>query len=392
LVVSQSRRPAAAFAQLDRLRPAAVSQASAAVTAQKGAAPRDGAAPAIVMKGVWKVFGARAPEAMQAIRHERLDKGEVAGRFGCVVGVADVSISVARGEIFCVMGLSGSGKSTLIRHINRLLEPSAGEIFVDGENIMAKTPAELRALRARKIGMVFQSFGLLPHRTVRDNVALPLEIRSASKQERFDIAEAALAKVNLSGWGDRYCHELSGGMQQRVGLARALAADSAILLMDEPFSALDPLIRRQLQDEFLALSRSMGKTVVFITHDLDEAIRIGDRIAIMKDGVIIQTDTPEEIVTAPKHDYVAKFVADISRLKVITARRVMEPLGSFAARDGSKADVERFRKVSAQAPLADLVELAAESPAPLAVIDGGAIVGIVERQHLLDGLRKGETS
>jgi glycine betaine/proline transport system ATP-binding protein len=359
---------------------------------RRGAGPKDGAAPAIVMSGVWKVFGARAPEAMQAIVRERLDKEQVSSRFGCVVGVADVSISIARGELFCVMGLSGSGKSTLIRHINRLLEPSAGEIFVDGENIMAKAPAELRALRARKIGMVFQSFGLLPHRTVRDNVALPLEIQAASKQERFDIAEAALAKVNLSGWGDRFCHELSGGMQQRVGLARALAADSAILLMDEPFSALDPLIRRQLQDEFLALSRSMGKTVVFITHDLDEAIRIGDRIAIMKDGVIIQIGTPEEIVTAPRHDYVADFVADISRLKVITARRIMEPLGSFAERGGSKADIEQFRKVPSQSPLADLVELAAQDPAPLAVTDGGSVVGIVERQHLLDGLRKGGTS
>jgi glycine betaine/proline transport system ATP-binding protein len=345
---------------------------------------------AIVMKDVWKVFGARAPEAMTAILSERLDKDEVVKRFGCVVGVADVSISVAPGEIFCVMGLSGSGKSTLIRHINRLLEPSAGKIFVDGEDILAKTPAELRALRSRKIGMVFQSFGLLPHRTVRDNVALPLEIQAADKQRRFDAAEAALAKVNLSGWGDRYCHELSGGMQQRVGLARALAANSAILLMDEPFSALDPLIRRQLQDEFLALSRSMGKTVVFITHDLDEAIRIGDRIAIMKDGVIIQIDTPEEIVTAPKHEYVAKFVADISRLTVITARRVMEPVESFKARDHSALDVDQLRKVTSQQPLAELVELAAQDAAPLAVTDGsGVVVGIVDRQALLEGLRKG---
>lgn len=344
---------------------------------------------AIVMNDVWKVFGARAPEAMTAILREHLDKDEVVKRFGCVVGVADVSVSVAPGEIFCVMGLSGSGKSTLIRHINRLLEPSAGKIFVDGEDIMAKTPSELRALRSRKIGMVFQSFGLLPHRTVRDNVALPLEIQAASKQRRFDVAEAALAKVNLSGWGDRYCHELSGGMQQRVGLARALAADSAILLMDEPFSALDPLIRRQLQDEFLALSRSIGKTVVFITHDLDEAIRIGDRIAIMKDGVIIQIDTPEEIVTAPKHEYVAKFVADISRLTVITARRIMEPVESFRARDRSMLDIDRLRKVASQQPLAELVELAAQDAAPLAVTDGGGIVGIVDRQALLEGLRKG---
>ena len=346
---------------------------------------------AIIMKGVWKIFGASAPEAMAAILRDGLDKDEVAKRFGCVVGVADVSIAVRPGEIFCVMGLSGSGKSTLIRHINRLLDPSAGEIFVDGENVMAKSPDELRALRSRKIAMVFQSFGLLPHRTVRDNVALPLEIQAANKQRRFDAAEAALAKVNLSGWGDRYCHELSGGMQQRVGLARALAADPAILLMDEPFSALDPLIRRQLQDEFLALSRSMGKTVIFITHDLDEAIRIGDRIAIMKDGVIVQIDTPEEIVTSPKHDYVAKFVADISRLKVITAGRIMESVETFRSRYHPELDVERLRRVDSREPLAELVELAAQDAAPLAVTDpDGSVVGVIDRQILLDGLRKGE--
>jgi glycine betaine/proline transport system ATP-binding protein len=348
--------------------------------------------PVVAMKGVWKVFGERALEAMKAVHRESLNKQQVSERFGCVVGVADISISVARGEIFCVMGLSGSGKSTLLRHVNRLLEPSAGEIFVDGENVMAMSPAELRALRARKIGMVFQSFGLLPHRTVRDNVALPLEIQMASKQQCFDVAEAALAKVNLSGWGDRYSHELSGGMQQRVGLARALAADPAILLMDEPFSALDPLIRRQLQDEFLALSRSMGKTVIFITHDLDEAIRIGDRIAIMKDGSIIQVGTPEGIVTEPKHDYVAKFVADISPLNVITARRVMQPLARFEPREGGPS-FARLRKVAERDVLSTLVEIAAENPDPLAVENTeGNIVGIVDRQSLLQGLRKGRES
>jgi glycine betaine/proline transport system ATP-binding protein len=337
------------------------------------------------MKGLWKIFGSREQEALSAVLRYGLGKDEVAARFGCVLGVADVNISVARGEIFCVMGLSGSGKSTLLRHVNRLLEPSAGEILLDGEDIMAKSPAELRALRSRKIGMVFQSFGLLPHRTVRDNVALPLEIQAASKQRRFDVAEAALARVNLAGWADRYCHELSGGMQQRVGLARALAADPAILLMDEPFSALDPLIRRQLQDEFLALTRSMEKTVIFITHDLDEAIRIGDRIAIMKDGVVLQIDTPEEIVTSPKHDYVAKFVAEIARMNVITARRVMDPVEHHPG-----LNMDRLARVSERDSLAALVELAAQSPEPLAVTDKtGEIVGIVDRQCLLDGLRRG---
>jgi glycine betaine/proline transport system ATP-binding protein len=348
------------------------------------------APPAIMMKGVWKFFGDLDRAAMEAILRDRLDSRAIAERFGCVLGVADINISVARGEIFCVMGLSGSGKSTLLRHINRLLEPSTGDVLVDGESIMAKSPSELRALRARKIGMVFQSFGLLPHRTVRDNVALPLEIQSVTKQRRFDAAEEALAKVNLSGWGDRYCHELSGGMQQRVGLARALAADSSILLMDEPFSALDPLIRRQLQDEFLALSRSMNKTVVFITHDLDEAIRIGDRIAIMKDGVIVQVGIPEEIVAAPTHEYVARFVADISRLNVVTARRIMMPVAAYLARGGVQLDTAHLVQVSEHDPLAIVVKLAARSLDPLAVTDGGGnIVGIIDRQLLLEGLSKG---
>ncbi len=343
---------------------------------------------AIHLKGVWKLFGARKEEALAAIRAEGLGKREVAERFNCTVGVSDVNLSVAPGEIFCVMGLSGSGKSTLIRHINRLLEPSAGEILVDGEDIMAKSPAELRAIRARKIGMVFQSFGLLPHRTVRDNVALPLEIQEASRQRRFDVAESALQKVNLGGWGDHYCHELSGGMQQRVGLARALAADPAILLMDEPFSALDPLIRRQLQDEFVALSRGMGKTVVFITHDLDEAIRIGNRIAIMKDGAILQSGTPEEIVAHPADPYVAEFVAHISPLDVLTARNAMETPERFRQRTGDGGPAGA-RTVPAAFPMADLVALSAASPEPITVLDeAGTVSGFVDRQSLLAVLGK----
>jgi glycine betaine/proline transport system ATP-binding protein len=346
-----------------------------------------GGEPLIVMKGVWKIFGARQQEALAAIRSDGVGKQEIAERFNCVVGVADVNLSVRRGEIFCVMGLSGSGKSTLIRHINRLLEPTAGEIFVDGENVMAKSPAALRSLRSHKIGMVFQNFGLLPHRTVRDNVALPLEIQRASRQNRFEIAEAALATVNLAGWGDRYCHELSGGMQQRVGLARALAADPAILLMDEPFSALDPLIRRQLQDEFLSLSEAMGKTVVFITHDLEEAVRIGDRIAVMKDGVILQTGTPEEVVTTPEHDYVAKFVADISRLNILTAKSIMEPVDAYQAHSPELAP-STLPAVEVDQTLADLVDMAAKAQGPIAVHNGDAIVGIVDTAAILNGLRR----
>jgi glycine betaine/proline transport system ATP-binding protein len=348
-----------------------------------------GGTPLIVMKDVWKIFGARQAEALAAIRKDGAGKQEIAERFDCVVGVADVNISVNRGEIFCVMGLSGSGKSTLVRHINRLLEPTAGEIFVDGENVMTKSPADLRSLRSHKIGMVFQNFGLLPHRTVRDNVALPLEIQRASRQQRFDIAESALAKVNLAGWGDRYCHELSGGMQQRVGLARALAADPAILLMDEPFSALDPLIRRQLQDEFLSLSEAMGKTVVFITHDLDEAVRIGDRIAVMKDGVILQTGTPEEVVTRPQHEYVARFVAEISRLNILTAQSIMEPVGGYQARNPQLVPAD-LPSVRADQTLADLVDIAARQPGLIAVRDADGIVGVVDTAAILNGLKRKE--
>lgn len=346
-----------------------------------------GGEPLIVMKDVWKIFGARRQEALAAIQREKIGKQEISERFDCVVGVAEVNLSVDRGEIFCIMGLSGSGKSTLVRHINRLLEPTSGEIFVDGENVVTKSAADLRALRSHKIGMVFQNFGLLPHRTVRDNVALPLEIQRASRQSRFDIAESALAKVNLAGWGDRYCHELSGGMQQRVGLARALAADPAILLMDEPFSALDPLIRRQLQDEFLLLSQAMGKTVVFITHDLEEAVRIGDRIAVMKDGEILQTGTPEEVVTRPRHDYVAKFVAEISRLNILTAKSIMNPVEAYMARD-PELDLSALPAVRAHQVLADVVDIAAMQPGPIAVREDGAVVGIIDTRAILNGLKR----
>lgn len=288
----------------------------------------------VVTRNVWKIFGSRADEAMAAVRKENLSKAEVLERFGTVVGVRDVSIFVGEGEIFCIMGLSGSGKSTLVRHINRLIEPTGGEILINGVDVGGLNAEDLRAMRADKIGMVFQNMALLPHRKVRDNVALSLELRNIDAYTRVQVAENVIELVDLQGYGDRMPHELSGGMQQRVGLARAMAAAPDILLMDEPFSALDPLIRCGLQDEFLELFKKMKKATLFITHDLDEAIRMGARIASIKDGEIVQTGTPEDIVTNPADQYVSDFVAGISKLKLLFAHTVMEPLEAFEAKHG----------------------------------------------------------
>ena len=269
----------------------------------------------IKLTDVWKIFGARANEAMAAIKSEGIGKPDVLERFQCVVGVQGASFDVDRGEIFCIMGLSGSGKSTLVRHVNRLIEPTAGKIELLGRDISSLSASELRSVRSRQIGMVFQHMALMPHRSVRDNVAYPLEIRKVAKSKRWAVSDHVLSLVDLTGYEHRLPAELSGGMQQRVGIARALASDPEILLMDEPFSALDPLIRMQLQDQFKALVSQLKKTTLFITHDLDEAIRIGNRIAIMKDGVIKQIGTPEQIVMEPADDYVREFVQGISKLK-----------------------------------------------------------------------------
>ncbi len=286
---------------------------------------------AIELNNVWKIFGTRAEEALKAVQSSSLSKAEMLSEFNCVLGVANANMQIEAGEIFCVMGLSGSGKSTLVRHINRLLEPTAGSIHVNGVDVMAMNPQELRNYRNANIAMVFQNFGLMPHRSVLDNIAMPLEIRGISKNQRLEAAERCIELVELGGWGNKFAHELSGGMQQRVGLARALASDPEILLMDEPFSALDPLIRRQLQNQFMQLAAQMKKTTVFITHDLDEAVRIGAHIAIMRDGAVVQIGTPEEIVMHPADDYVADFVAGISRLKVVRAHAVMQPIEAITA-------------------------------------------------------------
>lgn len=338
-------------------------------------------------RNVWKIFGDKAEEAMQAVRRENLSKADVLERYNCVVGVRDVSISVAEGEIFCIMGLSGSGKSTLVRHVNRLIEPTGGEILINGIDVGGLGPEELRAMRADKIGMVFQNMALLPHRTVRDNIAFALELRNVDAFTRGNVADRAIDLVHLQGYGDRYPSELSGGMQQRVGLARAMAADPDILLMDEPFSALDPLIRRGLQDEFLDLSRTMKKTTLFITHDLDEAIRMGNRIAIMKDGEIVQTGTPEEIVTRPADDYVADFVAGISKLKLVFAHTVMQPLAAYEASGRKMPPLETCPQAGPDDDLDVLVGLSVDQDNPIVIVSDGGPVGVVTKDALLRGIQ-----
>jgi len=347
----------------------------------------DGADAVVVARHVWKIFGERADAALDAAQHRGLSKDEILARFEAVVGVRDVSIRVGKGEIFCIMGLSGSGKSTLVRHINRLIEPTSGEILINGVDVGGLGPEALRALRADNIGMVFQNMALLPHRSVRDNVAFALELRNVDAFTRSQAANEVIDLVGLQGYGDRMPAELSGGMQQRVGLARALAADPDILLMDEPFSALDPLIRRGLQDEFLALSRTMKKTTLFITHDLDEAIRMGSRIAIMKDGEIVQTGTPEEIVTHPADDYVADFVAGISKLKLIYAHTVMQPIAQFEQQFGALPPVGDCPQATPEDDLDKLVGLTLGREKPVVIMADAKPVGVVTKDALLRGIQ-----
>ena len=356
--------------------------------AQRDSPPAAGAEAAIRVEGAWKIFGDRHREAFAHIQRANISKQEALETYNCVIGVADVSFEVQAGQIYCVMGLSGSGKSTLVRHINRLLEPTHGSIFVNGQDVMRLEPGALQEFRNRHIAMVFQNFALMPHRSVLDNIAMPLEIRGVSKNERLRIAEKNLALVELDGWGNKFAHELSGGMQQRIGLARALASDPDILLMDEPFSALDPLIRRQLQNQFMALAEKMNKTTVFITHDLDEAVRIGDRIAIMRDGRLIQEDTPENIVMRPADDYVADFVAGISRLKVVRAHAVMRPLDAYQS--GHGAPPEDCPQFNQDDPLSVLIAAAVKQNKPLVIHDrAGKPAGVITDKDLLQTIIEG---
>jgi len=335
----------------------------------------------IECRSVWKVFGGRVSAALEAARRGGADRNRILDEFGCVVAVADASFDVREGETFCIMGLSGSGKSTLIRHFNRLIEPSAGEVVVRGQDVCKLKSEPLRQLRARHISMVFQHVALLPYKTVLQNVALPLEVRGVPKKQRLETCRAALDTVGLKNWVDRYPHELSGGMQQRVGIARALAADTEILLMDEPFSALDPLIRKQLQAEFKQLSTRLGKTSIFITHDLEEAIRIGDRIAIMKEGRIVQIGTPEEIVLKPADQYVAEFVEGISRLHLVRAASIM------SAAKCTQPPPDR-PQANVTDDLQTLIDIALGQRAQeIAVVNDGQVVGSVTRESLLRAVR-----
>ena len=339
----------------------------------------------IACKHLWKIFGNHSDEVLKAIQEEGLGKTEVLERFHSVLAVADASFEVRQAEIFCIMGLSGSGKSTLLRLINRLIDPIHGHVLINGQDISHLDAKTLRTLRSETIGMVFQNPALLPHRTVRDNVAFPLELRHVGQAERSEAAEKMLDHVGLSGWDDRMPSELSGGMQQRVGLARALAADPDILLMDEPFSALDPLIRRQLQNQFLELSLVMRKTTVFITHDLDEAIRLGNRIAIMKDGVLMQIGTPEEIVTKPVDEYVAEFVQGISRLTLVRAHTVMQPIDRYQGAAGK--DLDSLPTAPPEADLNELINLSVDTDRPILILKDQKPVGIVTKRNLLRGIQ-----
>ncbi|MER7796051.1 glycine betaine/L-proline ABC transporter ATP-binding protein [Microbacterium sp. NPDC096154] len=392
--------------------------------------------PALRAENLFKVFGRRTDEAVRRLRdgtpRERLGSGVTAA-------VIDASFEVRRGEIFVVMGLSGSGKSTLIRMLNGLHGATSGSITVHGEALTGVAPNRLRELRRERISMVFQHFALLPHRSVAANVAYPLELRGVGRAERLAKAEEILGLVGLAGWGDKLPSELSGGMQQRVGIARALAADTDILLMDEAFSALDPLIRREMQEQLLELQARFQKTIIFITHDLNEAMFLGDRIAVMRDGRIVQIGTPEDILTDPANDYVEQFVQDVDRARVLTAGAVMERprpviadsagprtalrtmrdaysaaayvvdrdrrlVGTVDDRDalklvrrGERTIQSAIRKdaatVSAEAVLMDLFVPAVESKLPVAVVDdAGRLVGVIPRVTLLAALGPGPSA
>ena len=384
----------------------------------------------VQVKHLTKVFGKRSQAALKMVQEGR-PKTEIVEKTGATVGVYDANFDVNEGEIFVIMGLSGSGKSTLIRLINRLIEPTSGDIYIDGKDIAKMDKDELREVRRRKMSMVFQNFGLFPHRTILENTEFGLEVRGVSKEERTALAEKALENSGLIAFKDQYPGQLSGGMQQRVGLARALANDPEILLMDEAFSALDPLIRREMQDELIDLQANVQKTIIFITHDLNEALRIGDRIALMKDGQIMQIGTGEEILTNPANDYVREFVEDVDRSKVLTASNIMVPAlttnieldgpmvalqrmkteevsmllavdkrrqlrGYITADEAHRARkrglslkevmTEEINTISKDMLVSDIFNVIYDSPMPLAVVENDRLLGVVIRGRVIEAL------
>lgn len=394
------------------------------------------AAPQVDVQGLWKVFGDNPERALDS-GYSSKSRSEIQDELGLVVGLRDVSFTVDQGQIFVVMGLSGSGKSTLVRSLIRLVEPTRGSVYIDGEDVLSYSPSELIRFRRQKIAMVFQNYGLLPHRSVLDNVALGLEIRGIDKETRYQMASESIETVSLNGWEDYRPREMSGGMQQRVGLARALAVNPEMLLMDEPFSGLDPLIRRELQDELISLQTRLHKTIVFITHDLNEALKVGDRVAVMRDGEIIQEGSPEEIVTLPTDEYVSEFVQDVSRAKVIQANAIMQEsevvvyewqgpraalhimdnhsleavfligrdrkLRGVLAKDRAIALIDERRKslegaqvdpATATTPdafIEDIIPIAAQTRHPIAVVDDtGTLLGEIRRGALLAGMVEGK--
>ena len=384
----------------------------------------------LACRNLWKVFGDGPSNLTESI-DPALSRDEVLARTGCVLAVRDVSFYVREGETFVIMGLSGSGKSTLVRSLGRLIEPTRGQILIDGEDLLAMNKRQLREIRRRKMGMVFQHFGNFPHKRVLENVVYGLQVQGIDKATQRRRAAEVIELVGLTGWEERYPHELSGGMQQRVGLARALAVDPQILLFDEPFSALDPLIRREMQDQLIGLQQMVRKTMVFITHDFLEALKVGDRVAIMKDGEFVQTGTPEELVSNPINDYVRDFTRDVPRSKVLTARSVMTPPSVFVQPDEGIPDLKS--KLSAEecegavvvdgedrfigtvhlddiptsgappsgvasvmresCPVVEpgirlelLIPLALASDGPIAVVDDGRCIGIISREAAMAGL------
>ncbi|MBU8907459.1 quaternary amine ABC transporter ATP-binding protein [Desertibacillus haloalkaliphilus] len=393
--------------------------------------------PKIKVEGITKVFGKKPKRALELLEKNKT-KSEILAETGMTVGVNQASFEVEESEIFVIMGLSGSGKSTLVRLLNRLIEPTTGNIWVDEEDLATMDEQTLREVRRKKMSMVFQKFGLFPFRTILENVEYGLEVQGVPKQDRREKAQSSLELVGLKGYEDKFPSELSGGMQQRVGLARALANDPDILLMDEAFSALDPLIRKDMQDELLDLQESMKKTIIFITHDLDEALRIGDRITIMKDGAIVQIGTPEEILMNPENEYVEKFVEDVDRSKVFTAQHVMKrPETVNGEKDGPRVALQRMRDtgissiyvttrskeligvvhadevskavkenktslleivdknvphVSPDTPLHDLLDMISTSPVPVAVTEGNKLKGIIVRGAVLAAISGSEVN